>query len=141
MTDCRRRVALQGFSPFERSALTTSFRLAGETPAYEAVDSIDEAHFIVADADHPGVLDAVLAAGRTHDTIFVGAHAPDGALAWMLRPIDPMHVLRSLDAMLALREPGTAPREFAAPQRSRGPVPARRANDAVIESLGDGDKP
>ena len=31
--------------------------------------------------------------------------APDGATAWLPRPIDPMHVLRELDALVARRRP------------------------------------
>jgi len=128
----RHRVALQGFSPFERSALTSYFRLADHHPAYEQVDAMDEAQFIIADADHPGVIDAVLAADRAADTVFVGAHAPEGALAWMMRPIDPMHVLRELDAVAALRDPGGARRESPAarPAPARGGMPSRRAGDA-----------
>jgi len=136
----RHRVALQGFSPFERSALTSYFRLADHHPAYEQVDTIDDAHFVIADADHPGVIDAVLAADRASDTVFVGAHAPEGALAWMMRPIDPMHVLRELDTVAALRDPGGARRESPAvrPPPARGGMPSRRAGDAHAATSHDG---
>lgn len=132
MSNRRHRVALQGFSPFERSALTSYFRLADHHPAYEQVDAMDEAQFIIADADHPGVIDAVLAADRAGDTVFVGAQAPEGALAWMMRPIDPLHVLRELDTVAALRDPGGVRRELppARPLPARGGMPSRRAGDA-----------
>jgi CheY-like chemotaxis protein len=140
MTMSRHRVALQGFSPFERSALASYFRLADHHPAYEQVEDMADAQFIIADADHAGVIDAVLAADRAGDTVFVGAHAPEGALAWMMRPIDPMHVLRELDAVVALREPGGARRPLPVATRPpaprgampapRGGMPARRAGDA-----------
>ena len=41
-------------------------------------------------ADHPAALQTVLAAGRQHDTVFVGARAPSGAMAWLPRPIQPI---------------------------------------------------
>jgi CheY-like chemotaxis protein len=120
-------VSLQGFSDFERSALTSCFRLAnGRFPAYEPTGSMREARFIVADADHPGVVEQVLAAGRLADTMFIGSQAPDGALAWMMRPIDPVHVLRRLDASVALYEP--RPADLPLPAAPPG-QPTRRADD------------
>src|SRR4051794_24442033 len=105
----RFRVALQGLSAFERSAMVSYFRLSADRfPAYEQADSALDADFVVADADHPGVVDQIVAGGRAADTVFIGAQAPDGALAWMMRPIDPMHVLRELDATVVLREPAAS---------------------------------
>src|SRR3982750_1813299 len=52
------RVILLGFSPFERSALTSYFRLAtNRSPAYEHADAGSEAHFLIVDADHAGVVE------------------------------------------------------------------------------------
>jgi len=91
-------------SPFERSALTSYFRLAtNRSPAYEHADAGSEAHFLIVDADHAGVVEGVVAAGRVRDSVFIGSQAPDGAVAWMTRPIDPLHVLRELDAMVDAR--------------------------------------
>jgi CheY-like chemotaxis protein len=138
MSISRHRVAFQGFSPFERSALTSYFRLADHHPAYEQVDAIADAQFIIADADHPGVIDTVLAADRARDTVFVGAHAPEGALAWMMRPIDPLHVMRELNAVAVLRDPGGARRDSppARPSPVRGGgMPSRRAGDARATTL------
>jgi CheY-like chemotaxis protein len=123
------RVALQGFSAFERSALGSYFRLAiNRAPAYEQVASAADAHFLVIDADQGDAVRAVQALGRVDDAVFVGAQAPDGASAWMMRPIDPLHVLRELDAMVAARaEPaaaGARPLPGAA-----GHWPARRSGD------------
>jgi CheY-like chemotaxis protein len=135
MTD-RHRVALQGFSAFERNALASCFRLShGATPGYEPVDGLAQADFVVADADHPGVIDALQAAGRVGDTVFVGAQAPEGAAAWMMRPIDPLYVLRELDAMAALRHPSPAP----APSRRSAPreAPGRRSADASARAPAD----
>lgn len=98
------RIALLGFGDFERSALVSYLRLTGtRVPAYVEAVSVTGADYVIADADHPGTLDAVLGADRVADTVFIGSLAPDGALAWMMRPIDPMQVFRELDASVVLR--------------------------------------
>jgi CheY-like chemotaxis protein len=100
-----RRVALLGFGDFERSALVSYLRLSGSrAPAYQEAESLDRADFVIADADHAGTLDEVLGADRVADTVFIGSLAPDGALAWMMRPIDPLQVFRELDATVSLRQ-------------------------------------
>jgi CheY-like chemotaxis protein len=98
------RVALLGFGDFERSALMSYLRLSGSrVPAYQEAASMAGADYVIADADHSGTLDAVLGADRVADTVFIGSLAPDGALAWMMRPIDPLQVFREIDATVALR--------------------------------------
>ena len=111
------RVALLGFGEFERSALVSYLRLSGSRePAYEEVKSLADADFVIADPDHVGTLDAVLGADRVADTVFVGALAPEGALAWMMRPIDPLQVFREIDSAVALRKSqARAPSSPAAP--------------------------
>ncbi|ODV13137.1 MAG: hypothetical protein ABT20_02600 [Rubrivivax sp. SCN 70-15] len=128
------RVALLGFSAFERSALGSYFRLAiNRAPAYEQVDSVADAHFLVIDTDHGDAVRAVQALDRVDDAVFVGAQAPEGASAWMMRPIDPLHVLRELDAMVADRaEPTTEcarPLPRSPAPGAAGPWPARRSGD------------
>jgi CheY-like chemotaxis protein len=128
-------VALRGFSPFERNALASYFRLAGDRfPAYEQVDALQEARFIVADADHPAALQEVLDAGRAADTVFVGAQTPEGALGWMMRPIDPLHVLRELDAAVLTRQAGVGQTATVRAPQGAGNgepegLPMRRASD------------
>ena len=136
------RVHVLGFSAFERNALASYFRLAANrTPSYQQADSLHDADFLVVDADHAGAVATTLAEGRLEGAVFIGAAPPDGAAAWMMRPIDPLHVLRELDAMVAARAPqrvpptlsnagyvGTGERTVAQPRR-KGPVPARRADD------------
>ncbi len=131
-------VALLGFSAFERNALASYFRLAARrSPAYCHVLDVDEARFVVADADQAGVPELLQALGRITDAVFVGAQGPEGAASWMMRPIDPVHVLRELDALVAMRDnPGTGPLPLLAPSPTisrpitigKG-VPARRAAD------------
>ena len=89
----RYRVALHGFSDFERSSLTFCFRQAAKrVPGYVQVDSIDNSDFIVADARRGAARGA-----RLDDTLFIGATAPPGAKAHLQRPIDPERILRALD--------------------------------------------
>lgn len=131
-------VALLGFSAFERNALASYFRLAARrSPAYAHVLDVDEARFVVADADQAGVPELLQTLGRVPDAVFVGAQGPEGAASWMMRPIDPSHVMRELDTLVALRDnPGSGPLPLLAPMPTisrpmplGGAVPARRAED------------
>lgn len=98
------RVALHGFSDFEQRALGSFFRLAAPPAlALELVPDIATAQLIVADADHPGTVDALLVAVRIADTVFIGERAPTGAAARLPRPIDALHVLRAIEALAARR--------------------------------------
>jgi hypothetical protein len=98
------RVLLIGFGEFERHALASYLRLSGtRVPAYEQVDDIGTADYLIADADHPGAIDQVMGADRNADTVYIGSLAPEGALGWAMRPIDPLQVFRELDAAVALR--------------------------------------
>ena len=100
----RYTVALQGFSDFERRAMASFFRLAQErAPAYEQAASPAESDFIIADADHAGDVAAVRESRRLQDTVFIGAAAPDGSVAWLPRPIEPTHIVRELDMLLEQR--------------------------------------
>ena len=124
----RYAVALQGFSAFERTALTSFFRLAARrSPTYVQVDAVDHGDFLIADADHPGALEAVQLAGRELDTVFVGATAPAGAMAWLPRPIDPMHIVRELDALVEQRLSGRA---------TPADAPAAPVVDLLLHELG-----
>jgi CheY-like chemotaxis protein len=97
-------VALQGFSDFERSSLTSFFRLASKrSPGYQQVADLNESDFVIADADQGSALQAVVSAHRQLDTVFVGSRAPEGAACWVRRPIEPTHIVRELDSMVALR--------------------------------------
>ncbi|MBU6259688.1 MAG: response regulator, partial [Burkholderiales bacterium] len=95
------RVALLGFSDFERGALASYFRLASHRePSYLFEPMLTEADYLVADADHLPSVQLVEAVEREGETVFIGLRAPSGAGAWMARPIDPLKVLRELDAMV-----------------------------------------
>jgi hypothetical protein len=67
----RYTVALQGFTPFERGALASFFRLAASrTPAYVQAERLDACDFVVADGDDARSVQAVRDAGRMADTVF-----------------------------------------------------------------------
>jgi len=127
------QVALLGFSTFERGALASYFRLAARrTPCYELVNEPEQADFMVADADHGATVGLVAVLERVDATVFIGAAAPLGATAWMKRPIDPLHVLRELDAMVLLHAAARpAPPERAVAPGARTVVqPVRRGREA-----------
>ena len=98
------RVALEGFSEFERDRLASFFRLAeSRAPAYVHVDDSMQSDLIVADADRAQLLERIIATRRVNDTVFVGATAPRHAIAHVERPIEPTQILRELDQLVALR--------------------------------------
>lgn len=98
-------VSLLGFTAFERSALEAAFRMSeGRDPFGYATEASTEAgRLLIADADHPGVVETVEAAGRLADTLFIGSLPPSGARAWMMRPLDVPHVMRELDTLASRR--------------------------------------
>jgi two-component system, cell cycle response regulator len=97
-------VALEGLSDFERATLASFFRLAVQrSPGYALVDESGISDFLVADADSPAVVSALKANRRTGDAVFVGRVAPAGSVTWLPRPVDPIAILRELDALVELR--------------------------------------
>ena len=102
------RVAFLGFSDFERTSLATCFRLAAERePRYELVYTLTDADLLVADADHSPSVQLVVVTERVGETVFIGSQAPEGAASSLRRPIDALHVMRTLD--LLARASGRAP--------------------------------
>lgn len=95
------RIAVLGFSDFERKTLVSCFRLStSRNPRYEQVQMLADSDFVVADADHGPSVQLVVATERMDETVFIGQLPPMGAVAWMARPIDPLHVMRELDALV-----------------------------------------
>lgn len=126
-----RRVAFLGFSEFERSTMASYLRLAvNRTPRYEPVQMLTDAEFLVADADHAPSVQLVSATERLAETVFIGTRVPPGAVASTARPIDPMHVLRELDALVERAGgPAGAAGNAPAPVPASVPAPARPAAD------------
>ena len=135
------RVVLLGFGDFERSALSSYLRLSrARLPGFVQVETLGDADFAIADADHPGALDAIRAARRAQDTVFVGSVAPDGALGWTMRPIDPLQVFRELEAAVAIRhvdvvrpvtDSGSGALDSGSGGLDSAPGVARRAGDSA----------
>ena len=100
------QVALEGFSAFERAALASFFRLADQRlTGYVQAASLAACDLVVADTELPEVLAAVLEAGRADVTVFVGTQPPPEASVCLLRPIDPVEVVRALDTLVAHQHP------------------------------------
>ena len=124
----RWRVALSGFSDFERQALWSFFRLAGKrfgggvAARYRAGRDVERADFIIADADHAASVRTIVESGRARDTVFIGSHRPDGAGAWLARPIVPTRLVRELDALAALREMLAADDALPAARAAAAPI-------------------
>jgi len=145
-----RPVAILGFSAFDRKALGSYFQLkALPQPRFERVLSVEDADLVIADADEAGVLELLQTLGRTGDALFIGAQAPAGAAAWLMRPIDPTQVLRALDELAARRDhPDSSPLPLPLPaslgrgtlrtigSASLPELPTRRAGEGA-DSPGD----
>ena len=140
------RVAFLGFSESERKALASYFRLAhNRSPAYEQVPTLTDADFLVADADHGPSVQLVQAIERLGETVFIGSLAPEGCSAWMMRPIDALHVMRELDGLVAQALGARAPREdYAGPHttiiqlaRQRRGAPLAPPDPGESSLLGD----
>ena len=128
------RIALLGFSEFERSALASCFRLAAQRePRFELVVTLTDADYLVADADHGPSVQLVEVTERLAVTVCIGLHAPEGAAVSMRRPIDALQVMKALAALVQARG-GGLPTSMPTPT----PVPARPAVRPVARS---GDAP
>ncbi len=136
------RIAILGFSEFERSALVGYFRLsARQDPCFVHVLSVDDAQLVIADADHPEALELLRLLDRVPDAVFVGARGPAEAAGWIMRPISQHHVLQELAAALQRRDhPDSTPLPLGLPSGfgdvlGRGPAappaasPGRRSVD------------
>ena len=141
-------VALLGFSSFERNALAASFRLEPDRqPRYVHVLDIDDARFVVADADQPGVPELLDTLGRTGDSVFIGGQAPANVAAWMMRPIDAAQVLRELDNLLAVRErpasgqPASGPMSLSSGPGSLASGPLPLSTGLTLRARAAGDRP
>jgi hypothetical protein len=144
------RLALEGFSAFERQALQSYFRLSTtRQPAFEPGATLADCAYCVVDADRPAAVEAVRLAQRQGSSIYVGAKAPEGAAAHLPRPIDPRRVASALDALAARtarpaadgsKEPApaapAASAAHAAPTATRPPTaPAATARPTVTHPV------
>ncbi len=65
-----------------------------------------------------------LATERLGQTVFIGGQAPAGAVAWTARPIDPLQVMRELDALVPPAAPAAPTAPADRPRRAAGAAPA-----------------
>ena len=125
------RIAFLGFSDFERTALASYFRLASERESrFQLVVTLTDADYLVADADHGPSVQLVVVTERLAETVFIGSAAPKGAGATMHRPIDALHVMKALDALVAAQG-GSLPATLPAPAAA----PASRSSTAWADTV------
>ncbi len=133
------RVAVLGFSDFERTTLASCLRLSTpRDPGYALSTLLDESDFVLADADHAPSVQLVAATERLPQTVFIGRRPPLHAGAWMPRPLDPLLAMRALDALVLLAvggEPGRAPAAPLEPQMQAPPSAAPAAPAACAPAL------
>ena len=115
------RIALLGFSRFERATFESFFRLASKrTPSYTHVTDPDDADYIVADADDASLAQRLQDPDLRSRCVILGATDHPGVLMRMPRPINLMLVVRALDGL---------------PRRQPAPTPGQAAQ-RVMEDLG-----
>ena len=104
MRTVAQRIAIVGFSAFERQTLESYFRLVDAVPVYTVGESVTECDWLVADADQQEAILTVGRAGRVRDTVFIGGRkAPSTAGAHLSRPIDALQLRRALDDLKSRR--------------------------------------
>ena len=103
------RVALIGFSSFERTTFEAFFRLAARrSPSYAYCDTPETADMVLIDADNAGAF--ADARSPVQRRIHVGARGREGQLAQVPRPINMMALLKLLDGQIGhLGHAGLAP--------------------------------
>lgn len=113
------RVAIQGFSKFERSTFEAFFKLSlRRTPAYELCTELWNSDLIIADADSAQAMASVASADKIAATLAIGNQAPAGVAKLLPRPINLMNVVKVLDQMNALAGAGPSSSQTAAAART-----------------------
>ena len=117
MTESAIPIALLGFASAERATLAAALqRDPARRPAYRHVLDVDDARFVLADGDQPGVIDLIEILGRMGDAIIVAGQRPRNAAVWLARPIDPRVAREALDRVVMVRDAaGRAGRATTAP--------------------------
>ncbi len=119
-------VVFLGFTAFERNALAAYNRLSASDaePPLLVVDDLASADFVIVDGDDSAAVNKVVSAGRHADAVYVGSQAPDGALGWMMRPMDPLQVYRELHAAATARDERRAAERADPPATQPGALPS-----------------
>ncbi|HET9821497.1 MAG TPA: hypothetical protein VFQ16_06705 [Burkholderiaceae bacterium] len=123
------QLALIGFTPFERKALESCFRLgAASLPLSLQAYRLADCDLLIVDSTLPAVVDTLRERQALGRTITVGDVPVPDALAHMPRPINPQRLLRRIGELLAGRAP-------AAPQESTPAAPdddAKRLTQVLV---------
>jgi two-component system cell cycle response regulator len=95
------RVALLGFTPFERSHIEAGL-LPGDEPGhrYCVTDSLGACSLVVVNADDESAVQQVVEQGRLRSAVMLGTTEQPGAAAHLRRPISLVHLLRVLDRLV-----------------------------------------
>lgn len=94
-----RKVALLGFTAFERATFETFFRLASRrTPAYSYSETLEDCELVIADSDRESVMVQLAGFERLDKVLLVGSFRRSGAMQ-LPRPMNLMAVLRALDRL------------------------------------------
>jgi two-component system, cell cycle response regulator len=128
------KIALVGFSSFERATFESFFRLAARRPpGYLLVASPAEANLAVVNADDPATMRAALANKPCAHVMLIGNE--DGGTGWILqrRPLNLMKVLTSVEQLLNPAAAATA-----ASHSPAKTAPASPARPAAAPSSGIG---
>jgi CheY-like chemotaxis protein len=126
------RIALLGFSRFERATFESFFRLAGKrTPAYVYTTKVSDCDFLVADADDIVSCATVRLSGIHDRTVMLGNKPYQGAALQLPRPINLMLVIRALDAQPKKAAP-PAPIAAAAAEAEAAPAAEPAPTNAPI---------
>ncbi len=104
------RVALLGFTPFERQHLEPALRAPRQRkPVYAVrVEELPSCSLAVVDADHEPAVAQVLRQQRLASTVMVGRTPRPGAGAQLSRPIQLPALLQALDELVAAAPPMSA---------------------------------
>ncbi len=103
------KIALIGFSSFERATFESFFRLAARrAPGYVLVADSSEANLAVVNADDASVLRAVIDKKPCLHVMLIGS--TDGATGWATqkRPLNLMKVLTTVESLLNGQAPAAA---------------------------------
>ena len=95
------RVALLGFTPFERSHIEAGL-LPGDEPGhrYCVTQSLHACSLVVVNADDESAVQLVVDQGRLRSAVMLGTTEQPGAAAQLRRPISLVHLLRELDRLV-----------------------------------------
>jgi two-component system, cell cycle response regulator len=122
--ESRYRVAIVGFSAFERATLGAFFRLtARRALRYELEPEATEADLLLVDSDLTNLADLTASMGLVPQRcVFIGSESPAGALLHLPRPLNMMVLLRRLDQRLTPDTAAAPPVKAAQRQAAASPA-------------------